>query len=78
MAKKREVYHMTHKPKGGWNVKKQGAQRSSGHFDTKDEAIDYGRELAKKTGLGQLKIHKQDGTLQTEYTYGEDPHPPKG
>lgn len=28
--------------------------------------------------LGQVIIHKQDGTIQTEYTYGDDPSPPAG
>ena len=37
-----------------------------------------GKELAKKAPLGQIKIHKQDGTIQTEHTYGQDPYPPKG
>ena len=75
---KRKVYHVTHNPGGGWDVKKEDGERPSGHFDTKDEAIDRGRELAKSGGLGQLKIHKQDGKIQTEYTYGKDPYPPKG
>jgi len=47
-------------------------------FPTKDEAIKYGKNLAKKAGLGQLKIHKKNGTFQTEYTYENDPFPPEG
>ena len=38
----------------------------------------YHVTLAKKGPLGQIKIHKQDGKIQTEHTYGGDPHPPKG
>ena len=30
-----------------------------------------------KGDRGGLKVHKQDGTFQTEYTYEADPHPPK-
>lgn len=75
---KRKVYHVIPSPGRGWDIKKEGGKRPSGHFDTKDPAIDRGRELAKSSGLGQLKIHKQDGKIQTEYTYGEDPYPPKG
>ena len=75
---KRTVTYVGPGKKGGWNVKRQGGQRSSGHFDKKDDAIDYSRQLAKKAGLGQLKIQKQDGTFQKEYTYGKDPFPPEG
>ena len=75
---KRTVYHVTKKSGGGWNVKKEGGKRPSGHFATKKQAVQRGRNLAKSTGLGQLKIHKEDGKFQTEHTYGKDPFPPKG
>jgi hypothetical protein len=75
---KRTTYHVTKNHDGGWNVKKEGGQRPSGNFDTKQEAIDRGKELAKGAPTGQLKIHGQDGKIQTEHTYGKDPHPPKG
>lgn len=75
---KRNVYHVTKNNDGGWDLRKEGGQRSSGNFDTKNQAVDRGRELAKSSGLGQLKIHKQNGQFQTEYTYGKDPYPPKG
>ena len=72
MAKKRDVYHVT--PDGdGWKVKKEGASRASASTGTKKPAIDRAKELAKKAPLGQVIIHKQDGSIQTEYTYGEDP-----
>jgi len=75
---KRKVYHVTKNSGGGWNVKKEGAQRSSAHLERKTDAVQRGRELAKSGGHGQLKIHKQNGQFQTEYTYGSDPYPPKG
>lgn len=78
MAKKRNVYHVVPTPDGDWAVKREGAKRASVRTSTKSKAIDKGRELAKSSGLGQLKIHKQDGQFQTEYTYGADPYSPKG
>lgn len=75
---KRKTYHVTKNSGEGWDVKKEGGQISSGHFDTKDQAIDRGKELAKAGGHGQIKIHGQDGKIQTEHTYGKDPYPPKG
>jgi uncharacterized protein YdaT len=63
--------------KGGWGVERRGAQRASGRFDTKEEAVRRGRELAKGQ-KGRLVIRKQDGTIQEERTYRKDPHPPEG
>lgn len=74
----RSVYHITGKRGEGWNVKKEGAERSSGKFPVKTEAIERGKELAKGAPKGQIKIHKGNGKIQTEHTYGKDPYPPKG
>lgn len=69
---KRVTYHVV-SDDDVWKVKRQGSDRSSGNFERKKEAIDRAKELAKNQDLGQVKIHKQDGKIQTEYTYGEDP-----
>jgi hypothetical protein len=63
--------------KDGWEVERRGAQRASGRFDTKQEAVQRGRELAEARG-GRLVIRKQDGTIQEERTYRKDPYPPQG
>lgn len=75
---KRKVYHVTPNQDGGWNVQKEGGQRASGNFDTKHEAIQRGKDLAKSAPLGQIKIHGKDGKIQTEHTYGQDICPPEG
>lgn len=36
---RRKVYHVTPSPNGGWDVKKAGGQRASGHFAKKVNAI---------------------------------------
>ncbi len=61
-----------------WKVKKRGGSRASGTFDRKEDAVSRGRELAKAQERGQLVIKKQNGRIQTEYTYGDDPFPPAG
>ena len=61
-----------------WSVKKRGGSRASGTFDKKEDAIRRGRELAKAQERGQLVIKKQIGRIQTEYSYGDDPCPPRG
>jgi len=75
---KRKTYHVIPRTDGGWNVKEENASRASSSHATKAEAIARAKELAKKQALGQVIIHKQDGTIQTEHTYGKDPYPPEG
>lgn len=74
----RKTRHVVpNKDKGGWDSKKGGSERASKHFDTKKEAEDYSRDLARKEG-SELTIHKKDGTIQRKDSHGNDPHPPKG
>ncbi|MCB9543229.1 MAG: DUF2188 domain-containing protein [bacterium] len=74
----RIVYHVTHRPDGRWQGKRVGAERAAHVTDTKQEAIDRTVELARKSALGQVVIHTQDGRIESERTYGDDPYPPKG
>lgn len=62
---------------GNWKVKQEGAQRSSGNFDTQAEAIARARELAIKQQK-ELLIHGVDGKIRQKNSYGNDPFPPKG
>lgn len=80
MAKKstRVTYHVVPKESGGWQLKKEGAKRAVQSFDRKAEAVAFGKDKAKSHALGQLIVHKKDGTIQTEYTYGADPRKTKG
>jgi len=74
----RRVVYVGPGDKDNWSVKTEGAQRALKKFENKDDAVKFGRQVAKSASLGQLKIQKRDGTFQTEHTYGKDPHPPKG
>ena len=73
----RKTHHVVHNPNGGWDVKRGGAQRSSGHFDTKVEAIDAGRQIRVNQGT-EFLIHGLDGRIQSSDSHGNDPFPPKG
>jgi len=75
---RRKTYHVIPRTNGGWNVKLEKASRASSSHDTKADAVAHAKELAKKQPLGQVVIHRQDGTIQTEHTYGRDPYPPEG
>ena len=46
------------------------------HFETKADAMDWARELAKKEGL-ELIPHGMDGKIQNPNSYGNDPCPPR-
>ena len=74
----RKVVYISPSEKGKWNVKGEGAQRALKIFGNKNDAINYGRQVAKNADLGQLKIQKRDGKFQKEYTYRKDPFPPEG
>lgn len=75
---KRVVYHVVPTSGGDWKVEKKGAERASAVSPDKQPAIQRATELAKKAPLGQVVIHKGDGTIQKEYTYGKDPRKTKG
>ena len=59
-------------------MKAEGAARATSRHDRKDEAVRRGRDLAKRQGESQLIVHKADGTIQGESTYGSDPRRTKG
>ena len=75
---KRVTYHVLPRKAGGWEVKAEGSKSAASTHDRKVDAVAKGRTLAKKNELGQLIVHKQDGKIQTEYTYGADPRRTKG
>lgn len=74
----RKTWHVTTHEDEGWQVKKAGGDQATSRHETKDDAIQAAKQLAKKKDLGQIKIHKTDGTIQEERTYGEDPPGTKG
>jgi Uncharacterized protein conserved in bacteria (DUF2188) len=75
MARK-EVHIVPNKDKGGWDSKRENAERASKHFETKQEAVNWGKERAKNIGA-EFIPHKLDGTIQNPNSYGKDPNPPK-
>ncbi|MGI5213542.1 DUF2188 domain-containing protein [Plantactinospora sp. CA-290183] len=71
----RSQYHVV--PAGDrWKVE-QGST-VAGTYDTKGAAIEQGRKVAKDNQPSQLVVHTADGKVENEYTYQDDPFPPKG
>ncbi|HEX6913613.1 MAG TPA: DUF2188 domain-containing protein [Chitinophagaceae bacterium] len=69
----REVYHVVPDASGDRWVVSQENNELRREFDRKEEAVDFARERARAAALGQIKVHKQDGNMEFESTYGEDP-----
>ena len=60
-----------------WQVKQHKASRASKTFDTQKDAIEYGRDKAKKA-KSELYIKNRKGQVREANSYGKDPYPPKG
>lgn len=72
----RKVYHVV--PDGTqWKVTLVGGSTVSTH-STKQAASDAAVATAKANQPSQVVVHKSDGTIETEWTYGNDPFPPAG
>jgi len=71
--------HVVPSPQGGWDIKKDGGKRSSGHFDTQRAAESRAREIVRNAGGGEVTTHGTDGRIRDSDTVppGHDPHPPK-
>lgn len=71
----RKQYHVS--PSGSnWKLTLAGVTLST-HI-TKPPAIDAGVAVARANQPSQLLIHRADGTIEDERTYGDDPFPPRG
>lgn len=71
------THHVVHNPGGGWDVKRGGSERASGHFETKQQAVQQGREISRNQGT-ELRIHNLDGRIASSDSHGNDPNPPQG
>ena len=71
------THHVVPNPAGGWDVRRGGAERASGHFETKAEAIDRGREMSRNAGT-EFKMHNRDGRTAQSDSHGNDPRDIKG
>jgi len=76
----RNERHIVPNPDGGWDIKKPGADRSSGHFDRQSDAVERAKEILGNDGGGEAVIHREDGKIRDSDTVfpGNDPFPPRG
>lgn len=62
-----------------WAVKKTGAERASGVFDTQREAEQSAKTIVKNLGGGEVRIQDRHGRWRDSDTVapGNDPFPPR-
>ena len=60
----------------GWAVKKEGSNKFTVITETKKDAVNVAREIARNN-QSELVIHGKDGKIQDKDSYGNDPNPPK-
>ena len=61
----------------GWAVKGEGNEKYTAIVDTKAEAVDIARDIARNLE-SELLIHNLNGQISQRNSYGYDPYPPKG
>ena len=66
MAK--DTRHVVPSTSGGWSVRKQGAARASKNFTRQDEAVAYGKELARKDS-SDLFVHGKNGMIRDHTSF---------
>ncbi len=74
---KRVIYSVVHK-NDEWQVVKIGSNECEGHFKSKSDAIERARNLAMREEVGEMRIAKMDGSIQSEVTFGKDPQTVEG
>jgi hypothetical protein len=73
---KRDTHRVMPHQDGGWQVKRDGADRAAARTDTKSEAEKIGRDISRNQHT-ELQIHGKDMRIQQSDSYGNDPCPPK-
>lgn len=69
-------YHVTRRG-DSWAVVGTGNSRASSTHGTQGEAIAAARPLAQQA-KSELRIHGADNRIREAWSYGNDPHPPRG
>ena len=66
-------------PKGGWDVNRTGAKRSSAHLPTQRDADRRAGEILRNSGGGERITQRKDGRIGSKDTIApaKDPNPPK-
>ena len=73
----REEHHIVYNSDlSKWDVKREHAERVSGRYATKAEAMAAGRRMSINQGT-ELVPHLKNGRIQNPDSHGHDPCPPR-
>ncbi|MDX2275642.1 MAG: BrnA antitoxin family protein [Hyphomonadaceae bacterium] len=61
----------------GWAVKAPGASRASAVTSTQKQAEARAKEIVRKQGGGEVRIHGKDGRIRDSEKKARDPYPPR-
>lgn len=72
-------YHVSGNRGNGYKVVRENSARSSGSYETQREAESAAKDLASRSGGGEVRIHRPNGQIRDSDTVapGNDPNPPK-
>lgn len=72
-------YNVVRSQNGGWDVKRDNAERASAHAVTQSEAEKEAKQFSSNSGGGEVRIHGLDGKIRDSDTIppAHDPYPPK-
>ena len=74
MASNRTVYHVVpNADQSRWVISMENDASFREEFDTKAEALDAAKARARNQEPSQVKVHKHNGNMDYESTYGDDP-----
>jgi hypothetical protein len=74
-SKKPNIW-VTQHPDGGWQIRRENADRASGRFPTQQDAINNAIPAATRDGV-EVIVQGKDGKIRSKDSYGKDPNPPK-
>ncbi|NLI40095.1 MAG: DUF2188 domain-containing protein [Caldisericales bacterium] len=75
---KHPQYHLVPDKEKKWIIRKADAEKIMMHASTKDDLLKKASDYIKNHGGGSLRIHKLDGTIQEERSYGFNSRSSKG
>jgi poly(hydroxyalkanoate) granule-associated protein len=71
VARPKTIFHVA-PHEDGWKVAAEGAKTPASVHTTKEEALTAAREIAKNAEPSQVVVHRMDGTIQTQFGFGDE------
>lgn len=79
MASDRKVYHVVpNADQSRWVISRENDDSFREEYDTKAEAEEAAKVRARGEEPSQVKVHKSNGNMDYESTYGDDPRSSRG